>query len=316
VNWALGIDKQGRPIPDPAKEPAPDGRLIAPDEGGLTNFRSPSFDPKTGLFIVDAHPATASTFPSPPTVPTDGPAPITACGQRRDRGHRLPDRQDSLEPLRCPDGAGAGVLTTDSGLTFTGDAFGNVLALDTANGKTLWHAARRSMENAPITYELEGRQYLLTGSGPMLFAWKLPESAGCHDARRAETLGRIDSAPSRVPQSRFWNLGKARFKDSKSRGQRPGAPAAVPCAKTSVRSAFPPGARNSLLRSLPKDGAFCASAACAPRAPRAPWAEAAAHWPVAARRLLASMIKVDLPSPLPRSPRKIPVFCLGLSAIK
>ena len=34
----------------------------------------------------------------------------------------------------------AGVLTTDSGLTFTGDIAGNVLALDTSNGKTLWHA--------------------------------------------------------------------------------------------------------------------------------------------------------------------------------
>ncbi|HTD53796.1 MAG TPA: PQQ-binding-like beta-propeller repeat protein, partial [Silvibacterium sp.] len=54
VNWTLGVDKDGRPIPNPDKEPAPDGRLIAPDEGGLTNYRSPSFDPKTGLFIVDA----------------------------------------------------------------------------------------------------------------------------------------------------------------------------------------------------------------------------------------------------------------------
>ena len=52
VNWTLGIDKEGRPIPNPEKEPAPDGRLIAPDEGGLTNYRSPSFDPKSGLFIV------------------------------------------------------------------------------------------------------------------------------------------------------------------------------------------------------------------------------------------------------------------------
>ena len=34
VNWSLGIDKQGHPIPNPKKEPAPDGRLIAPDEGG------------------------------------------------------------------------------------------------------------------------------------------------------------------------------------------------------------------------------------------------------------------------------------------
>ena len=62
VNWSLGIDKQGRPIPNPAKEPAPDGRLIAPDEGGLTNYRSPSFDPKNGLFIVDAHPSWSVYF--------------------------------------------------------------------------------------------------------------------------------------------------------------------------------------------------------------------------------------------------------------
>ena len=44
VNWSTGVDKKGQPIPNPAKEPAPDGRLIAPDEGGLTNYRSPSFD--------------------------------------------------------------------------------------------------------------------------------------------------------------------------------------------------------------------------------------------------------------------------------
>ena len=65
VNWALGIDQQGRPIPNPDKEPAPDGRLIAPDEGGLTNYRSPSFDPQTGLFIVSAHPSWSIYFAKP-----------------------------------------------------------------------------------------------------------------------------------------------------------------------------------------------------------------------------------------------------------
>ena len=50
VNWAKGVDEQGRPIPNPAKEPAPDGRLIAPDEGGLTNYRSPSFDTEYRAF--------------------------------------------------------------------------------------------------------------------------------------------------------------------------------------------------------------------------------------------------------------------------
>src|SRR5580700_9211635 len=54
ANWAKGIDAQGRPIPDPAKFPAKNGVLVAPNESGATNFRPPSFDPRTGLFIVSA----------------------------------------------------------------------------------------------------------------------------------------------------------------------------------------------------------------------------------------------------------------------
>ncbi len=72
-------------------------------------------------------------------------------------------------------GSGAGVLTTDSGLTFTGDAYGNVLALDSRTGKTLWHAGTGGpMQSSPITYELDGRQYAVTSSGGVLFAWALP----------------------------------------------------------------------------------------------------------------------------------------------
>ena len=67
------------------------------------------------------------------------------------------------------------MLTTDSGLTFTGDAHGNFLALDTADGKTLWHAGSGgNIGSSPITYMLDGQQYLLTSGGGVLFAWKLP----------------------------------------------------------------------------------------------------------------------------------------------
>jgi alcohol dehydrogenase (cytochrome c) len=73
-----------------------------------------------------------------------------------------------------PGGAGSGVLTTDSGVTFSGDAFGNVLALNTSDGKTLWHAGTGgSIESSPITYELDGRQYVATSSGGVLFVWAL-----------------------------------------------------------------------------------------------------------------------------------------------
>ena len=178
VNWTLGIDKQGRPIPNPDKEPAPDGRLIAPDEAGLTNYRSPSFDPKTGLFIVDAHPSYSIYF----AKPADG----TYGWAGADYGLWGKGVIEAIDyqtgKLRWSHevgegGSGAGVLTTDAGLTFTGDAVGNVMALDTSNGKTLWHAGTGSpMQSSPITYELDGHQYIMTSSGGVLFAWALPQT--------------------------------------------------------------------------------------------------------------------------------------------
>jgi alcohol dehydrogenase (cytochrome c) len=178
VNWSLGVDAQGHPIPNPEKEPAPDGRIIAPDEGGMTNYRSPSFDPATGLFVVDAHPSWSLYF-----KPADGTygwagadygvwgkGVLEAIDYQTGKvrwSHELGDG-----------GSGAGVLTTDSGLTFTGDANGNTIAVDTADGKTEWHSGTGSgIQTSPMTFELDGRQYIVAGSGSVLFAWALPSSA-------------------------------------------------------------------------------------------------------------------------------------------
>ena len=177
VNWNIGIDKKGQPIPNPEKEPAPDGRLIAPDEGGLTNYRAPSFDPKTGLFIVNAHPSWSIYF----AKPADGAYgwagadyDVWSKSQIEAIDYHTGKIMWTHELGR---GSGAGVMTTDSGLTITGDSDGNVLALNTSDGKTLWHAGTgSSMQSSPISYELDGRQYIMTGSGSVLFAWALPES--------------------------------------------------------------------------------------------------------------------------------------------
>jgi alcohol dehydrogenase (cytochrome c) len=177
VNWSTGLDKKGQPIPNPAKDPAPDGRLIAPDEGGLTNYRSPSFDPKTGLFIVSAHPSYGIYF----TKPADGTfgwagADYGVWGKGVLEAIDYQTGKVKWSHELGPNGAGAGVMTTDSGLTFTGDAQGSVLALRTSDGKTLWHAGQgQSMQSSPITYELDGRQYVVTSAGGVMFAWALPE---------------------------------------------------------------------------------------------------------------------------------------------
>jgi alcohol dehydrogenase (cytochrome c) len=180
VNWATGIDANGQPIPNTDKEPKPDGRLIAPDEGGLTNFRAPSFDPQTGLFIVDAHPSWSIYF----AKPDDGNygwagADYGVWGKGVIEAIDYQTGKIRWSHEVGPGGSGAGVLTTDSGVTITGDAEGNVLALNTADGKTLWHAGMGApMQSSPITYELDGRQILLTSSGGVMFAWALPEKQG------------------------------------------------------------------------------------------------------------------------------------------
>jgi alcohol dehydrogenase (cytochrome c) len=186
TNWALGIDKQGRPIPNPDKEPKPDGRFIAPDEGGMTNYRSPSFDPKTGLFIVDAHPSYSIYF----TKPADGNygwagADYGLWGKGVIEAIDYQTGKIRWSHEVGAGGSGAGVLTTDAGLTFTGDSTGDILALATSDGRTLWHAQTGApMQTSPITYLLDGRQYVLAGSGGVMFAWALPQ--GAQSADRAE----------------------------------------------------------------------------------------------------------------------------------
>jgi alcohol dehydrogenase (cytochrome c) len=190
VNWALGIDKEGRPIPNPDKEPKPDGRLIAPDEGGMTNYRSPSFDPKTGLFIVDAHPSFSIYF----AKPADGSygwagADYGLWGKGIIEAIDYQSGKIRWSHEVGSGGAGAGVLTTDSGLTFTGDSTGNILALATSDGKTLWHSGTGAqMQTSPITYELDGRQYVVTGSGGVMFAWTLPRVSRAGEDANTQTV--------------------------------------------------------------------------------------------------------------------------------
>ena len=175
VNWAKGIDAEGHPIPNPAKNPQKDGILVAPNESGATNFRPPSFDPKTGLFIVSAQDGYGIYFfksehGSYGWAGADygvaGKAFLRAIDYKT--GKIVWDH-----PIG--DGAGtAGVLTTDTGLTFSGDIPGNLIAFRTSDGATLWHQNIGRMGNGPIMYELDGKQVLLVAGGGSLYAFGLP----------------------------------------------------------------------------------------------------------------------------------------------
>ena len=175
VNWSKGIDSLGRPIPNPAKQPAKDGVLVAPNESGATNFRPPSFDPTTGFFIVSAQDGYGIYF----FKSEDGGygwagADYNVAGKSFLRA--IDYRTGKIAWNHAiGDGAGtAGVLTTETGLTFSGDNRSSVMALRTGDGATLWHENIGRMQNAPITYELDGKQVLIVGGGASLYAFTLP----------------------------------------------------------------------------------------------------------------------------------------------
>jgi len=176
VNWAKGIDKEGRPIPDPNQEPARDGRLVAPNEGGGTNYRSPSFDAKTGLFIVSAQDGYGIYFFKPEHGTYGWAGADYGVGGK---GFvRAIDYQTGKIRWNHPIGGegSAGILTTESGLIFTGDAASSAMAMRTSDGATLWHSTTGRVGNSPITYEMDGQQYVVFGGGGVLYAFALPRS--------------------------------------------------------------------------------------------------------------------------------------------
>ena len=177
--WAKGIDSRGRPIAKPDAAPSPDGALVEPGSDGASNWMAPSFDPQTGLFYVTAR-RTFSIFYLTATGKAEGWA-------GRDRNLwanstlRALDYHTGKVVWNHEIGNGqsiSGILTTAGHLLFSADNSGNLLALDPATGKTLWHLnAGGHLDASPMTYQLDGRQYLIFAVQDILYAFALPPAA-------------------------------------------------------------------------------------------------------------------------------------------
>ena len=176
-NWTSGIDARGRPVALKEKEPHADGRLVYPGSDGATNWMAPSFDPALGLFYVVAR-RVYSIFYYTATGKPEGWA-----GRDRNLAEESTLRAIDYRTGKIrwnhelgPGESIAGILTTAGNLLFTGDSQGNLLVLDPATGKTVWHVnAGGPMFSSPMTYELDGRQYVVEGVQGVLYAWALPE---------------------------------------------------------------------------------------------------------------------------------------------
>ena len=66
----------------------------------------------------------------------------------------------------------AGVLTTAGNVMFSGDQHGNLIGWNPKSGVILWHFHfPASVSNGPMTFERDGKQYLVAGAGDTLYAF-------------------------------------------------------------------------------------------------------------------------------------------------
>jgi len=180
TNWVKEIGKNGSLRRDPDMDPTVGGSLVSPPAGGTVNWEPPAYSPDTGLFYVsekNGYSIFYLTDPDPRgsmglggkeevNVGNAG-AFLTAIDPRTGRvawRRRYPS-------LGGGGGGGGGLLATAGKLVFSGDAGGNIVAYDASNGKPLWHSHIGNVTNAPQTYLLDGRQYLLVATGDRLFAF-------------------------------------------------------------------------------------------------------------------------------------------------
>jgi PQQ-dependent dehydrogenase (methanol/ethanol family) len=177
INWATGVDlNTGRPIEVPEKRPKFKQRAkdICPNLLGGKNWQPMSFSPQTGLVYIPsinlcmdmegAEPAyqrgkfyLAFEFDLGKGGPGGYMGELMAWDPVKQQ--KVWGNKDELPWL-------GGTLTTKGGLAFHGDIKGWFKALDAKTGRMLWQFNTGSgISAAPITYELDGKQYVAVVSG-------------------------------------------------------------------------------------------------------------------------------------------------------
>jgi alcohol dehydrogenase (cytochrome c) len=193
--WAKGLDENGRPIRAEKMSPTPEGTVIYPGVQGGTNWYSPSYSPRTGLFYVSTWADYYMNLAKMPADYTPGqrytggaprsPNPSLVRGPintwTSENGNGIlaaidPATGEKKWQFKMTDVTGSGILTTATDLVFSGGREGHFYALDARNGTLLWHTALGGqVAAAPVSYRVDGRQYISIAAGHALFTFALKQ---------------------------------------------------------------------------------------------------------------------------------------------
>ncbi len=193
VTWALGIDENGRPIKAPNTDPTRAGVMVSPGNQGATNWYSPSFSPRTGLFYIPTWANYSALFVKLPAGYEEGrmfnggefrteiqslrPRPVL--NRKTEDGYGAvraidPHTGELKWEFKMTDVTDSGILTTASGLLFVGGREGYFYALNARTGAVLWRVTVGGQVSAgPISYSVGNKQYVAVNAGNGLFTFAL-----------------------------------------------------------------------------------------------------------------------------------------------
>jgi alcohol dehydrogenase (cytochrome c) len=182
-SWAGGIDATGRPIRIPGTSPSPEGTLVYPAGLGATNWWPPAFNPATGLLYVPTVPESSSVYYSSEVEYTPGQMFLGSGMGRVDEPIEVAIK--AIDPLTgeirwrrmLPEPIGGrvyrigGALSIAGGLVFSGSR-GTFVGLDADTGEKLWEfATGGTIMAAPVSYAVDGSQYVAVAAGRSIFAF-------------------------------------------------------------------------------------------------------------------------------------------------
>jgi alcohol dehydrogenase (cytochrome c) len=182
LNWAKGIDAQGRPLRT-GIEPTAEGTRVCPGYAGATNWFAPSYNESThsiyfmALELCETYFFKSEAFEEGHEFYSTGVKRIP--GEPPQKVLIAFNLETNSIAWKYPQsGTGrssAGTMTTASGLLFFGDDAGSFEAVDARNGKPLWHFnTGQDMSASPMSYAIAGKQYVAIAAGSDIFSFALP----------------------------------------------------------------------------------------------------------------------------------------------
>jgi len=183
VTWASGIGADGRPVLLPGNEPTQEGQRVCPAVAGATNWPSTAFGPLTGLFYLFAEESCAiytkndQWWEAGKSFYGGGSrrAPVENAAGKVLKALDIQTGKTAWEILDVGGGIlGSGLMVTAGGLVFYGDGAGAFIAADAKTGQLLWNFnTNLSWKAGPMTYALDGNQYIGVAAGSTILAFSL-----------------------------------------------------------------------------------------------------------------------------------------------